>query len=258
MLVLSTLQTLLDEIEQKHGVKILYAVESGSRAWGFESQDSDYDVRFIYVHKLEHYLSLEEKKDQIQITIGDLDIVGWDIKKALKLLKKSNPCLLEWIQSPIIYRQNSKVMNDFRDLAKEYFSPKRSIYHYLHMAEGNYREYLQKDSVWTKKYFYVLRPILACYWINERHEPIPMEFQKLLDWGICQGCPEYDIILNLLERKKAGLEMSEGPKILELNEYVETGIDFFKEAVKELEENKVDPVKLDEFFRGVVGGIYDL
>lgn len=94
----------LDDIERKENVKIIYAVESGSRAWGFDSQDSDYDVRFIYVRPLNDYLSLEDIKDTIDYELNDVfDINGWDLKKALKLLYKSNPTLYEWKASPIVY-----------------------------------------------------------------------------------------------------------------------------------------------------------
>ena len=155
----------LREIEKQENVRILLAVESGSRAWGFASPDSDYDVRFIYVRQKEDYLKLESVRDVIELPIDDmLDINGWDLQKTLRLLYKSNPTLFEWFSSPIIYME-TEFADQFRRVMSNYFSSKRSLYHYISMAEGNYREYLKRDMVRAKKYFYVLRPVLACRWI---------------------------------------------------------------------------------------------
>jgi len=172
----------LSKIEQEEEVRILYACESGSRAWGFPSKDSDYDVRFIYVRPESWYLSIFEKRDVIEHPIsGMLDINGWDLKKALNLFRKSNPPLLEWLQSPIVYREIPDVTEQIRMISPLTFSPRSCIYHYLHMAKGNYREYLQGEQVKVKKYFYVLRPILACFWIEKRGTMPPIEFERLAD-----------------------------------------------------------------------------
>ena len=171
----------LMEIEHSEKCRILLAVESGSRAWGFPSPDSDYDVRFIYVRPIEHYLKLEQTRDVIELPINDLlDMNGWDLKKALCLLHRSNPTVFEWFSSPIIYKQTDFVKK-FKPILHHYFSSKSGLWHYLHMAEGNYREYLQGDMVKAKKYFYVLRPILACRWILEKQVPPPMRFSELVE-----------------------------------------------------------------------------
>ncbi len=133
----------LQRIEQEEGVNILSACESGSRAWGFPSKDSDYDVRYIYIRPVEWYLSIFEKRDVIERPISDmLDINGWDLKKALNLFRKSNPPLLEWLQSPIVYLENGSVAEQIRRVSPLTFSPRSCMHHYLHMAKGNYREYL--------------------------------------------------------------------------------------------------------------------
>jgi uncharacterized protein len=145
-------------------VVILLAVESGSRAWGFESTDSDYDVRFIYVHRPEFYLSidLEMQRDVIERPISDeIDLSGWDIRKALSLFQKSNPPLLEWLQSSLVYLESFSFAGRLRGLLSTYYSPRNCFHHYFHMAKGNIREYLRGEVVWRKKYFYVLRPLLA-------------------------------------------------------------------------------------------------
>lgn len=122
----------LKEIEKQKGVEILYACESGSRAWGFASPDSDYDVRFIYKHDLDYYLSLWEKPDVIEfMTEDDLDGSGWDLRKAVKLLAKSNAPLLEWLYSPVVYFQDEAFVQQMQALATECFSPIASLHHYL-------------------------------------------------------------------------------------------------------------------------------
>ncbi len=149
------IQTLHD-IEKDHDVCILYACESGSRAWGFASQDSDYDVRFIYVRKPEWYLSkdLDYKPDVIELPIVDeLDVNGWDLRKALQLFRKSNPPLLEWLDSPVVYLENGSAATRLQELIPTSYSPVSCMYHYFKMAKRNFREYLRGDRVRLKKIF---------------------------------------------------------------------------------------------------------
>ena len=135
------IKTKLAEIEKEHNVEILYAIESGSRAWGFESLDSDYDVRFIYKNEVNWYLTVLPRRDVIEIPIEDLmDYSGWDLRKSFFLMNKSNPVLFEWLKSPIVYKKNEKFYEIITEIAKEYFSPIATIYHYLHMASRNYKE----------------------------------------------------------------------------------------------------------------------
>ena len=208
---LNSINNRLPEIEQENGVQIIYAIESGSRAWGFESIDSDYDVRFIYKHSKDWYLNILPKRDVIEYPIDDLfDYSGWDIRKALFLLNKSNPVLFEWLKSPIVYKKNNYCYDLLKEIAPVYFSPISTIYHYLHMANGNFREYLQTDTVKIKKYFYVLRPILACKWVEAKNESPPMEFENLLhDLNIEK--PVVSEIEDLLALKKSGMEMGFQP-----------------------------------------------
>ena len=222
----SHIKNRLKEIEAEHDVQILYAVESGSRAWGFDSVDSDYDVRFIYKHQTEWYLNVFPKRDVIEYPIIDeYDYTGWDIRKTLFLMSKSNPVLFEWLRSPIIYRKSEDHYRSIKEASAEYFSPISSTYHYLNMAAGNYREYLKKDEVRIKKYFYVLRPVLACMWIEQFKESPPMEFEKLLAL-IESEKTIYNLIIDLLARKRAGKELGLEPRIDALNKFVEikTGI----------------------------------
>ena len=117
-----TIKEKLSEIEEKHNVKIIYACESGSRAWGFASPDSDYDVRFVYVRDVRDYLRLERIRDVIEYELNDIyDINGWDIKKLLLLLAKSNPVIFEWADSPVVYRTTGD-WKRVESVMPEYFS----------------------------------------------------------------------------------------------------------------------------------------
>ncbi len=221
----------LREIESKEHVKIIMAVESGSRAWGFESPDSDYDVRFIYVHSKEEYLRLDEVRDVIEWQLDDvLDINGWDVKKALQLLYKSNPTVFEWRASPIIYRGSAE-FERLKELLPVYFSKKKGLYYYLHMAETNYREYLKTDEVRIKKYFYVLRPLLAAKWILDYNCPPPMLFSELMR-------EELDAALKsevdrLLKMKREFPEMGVAPRVQILNDYIECTMEMIKKKADE-------------------------
>jgi len=229
--IIENIKIKLNEIEKEHSVKILYSVESGSRAWGFESIDSDYDIRFIYAHDIKWYLNILPKRDVIEYSINDeYDYSGWDLRKAMFLLNKSNPVLFEWLRSPIIYYKDEYFYNVINQLSKEYFLPISSVYHYLHMANGNYRQYLQKDDVNIKKYFYVLRPIMACMWIENFKEPPPMEFKKLLI-----QITEKELlnkINELLIKKKSGMEFGIEPKIEIINTFIENKLQHFENMVK--------------------------
>jgi len=243
----------LKKIESEENVIILYACESGSRAWGFPSNDSDYDVRFIYVRPVEWYLSIFEKRDVIERPISDmLDISGWDLRKAFNLLCKCNPPLLEWLQSPIVYMENNIIVEQIRQISQLIFSPKSCLYHYLNMAKGNYREYLQGDQVRIKKYFYVLRPILACEWIEKHNAMPPIEFEQLVDATLPRQGELREIIESLLVRKKAGDEMDYEPRINLINEYLEAKIQYYEQLAAGMQHSDAkQDQQLDELFRSV-------
>lgn len=225
----------LNEIEKNENVRILLAVESGSRAWGFASPDSDYDVRFIYVHPKEAYLRLEKTRDVIELPIeGKLDINGWDLDKTLRLLRASNPTLFEWFSSPIVYRETA-FAQEFRGIMQRYFSSKRGLSHYLSMASSNYREYLKGDTVKAKKYFYVLRPILACRWILDKGTPPPMLFSELVDAELDPALvPDVDSLLNL---KMNAPEIKTIPKIESINRYLDSCIEEVRSRIVQLPED---------------------
>lgn len=242
------IQQELVRIEQEHNVRVLYAVESGSRAWGFASRDSDFDVRFIYLHPLEWYLSIGERRDVIECPIsGQLDISGWDLRKALGLFRKSNPPLLEWLGSPIVYQDCFGLADRLRQLMRESFSPLSCLHHYLHMAKGNYRDYLRGETVRVKKYFYVLRPILACAWIEKHRSMPPTEFARLYT-DACLPSSLTAIIEGLLLRKMNGDELDMEPRIAILNDYLDEQIEHFGILAAELERGGISYDKLDQLF----------
>lgn len=236
----------LHEIEEREHVRILLAVESGSRAWGFASPDSDYDVRFIYARSREDYLRLDPMRDVIERPIDDLlDMNGWDLQKALRLMYKSNPTLFEWLKSPIIYME-TEFADKMRNEMCDYFSVKHSLYHYVSMAEGNYRKYLKTEMVRAKKYFYVLRPLLAGQWILETGTPPPMLFSELLEMKLPEELRQQ--IEKLLEIKIHAPEIREIPRIDKLNEYLENEMIRIKEKAQILREEKRSWKKLNEMF----------
>lgn len=235
-------------IEKQENVRILYACESGSRAWGFPSQDSDYDVRFIYIHQPEWYLSIFDKRDVIERPIHDLlDINGWDLQKALRLFQKSNPSLLEWLQSPIQYVPPLPIIQELQAYVDRYFSPKPLMHHYLNMAKGNYRKGLQGEKVKSKKYFYILRPILAAMWIERFKSMPPMEFERLLTAVIPQG-KLMNEIESLLARKKAGDELDVESRIPFIDDFIVVQLDHLEEKSRTLKEHRVEKNTLDQLF----------
>ena len=222
----------LEEIEKRENIKILHSVESGSRAWGFASPDSDYDVRFIYVRPKDFYLRLNKTRDVIEWQLDDtLDINGWDISKALSLLYKSNPTLFEWNSSPIVH----KTTDEWKAVAaiiNKYFVAKSGLYHYLSTAKSNYREYLKGETVRLKKYFYVLRPLLACRWILAEGTPPPMLFSELMAKYLDESILED--VLKLLDLKMNNPEITEGNQFKKVNEYLDKTILEIEEKIKSL------------------------
>ena len=224
------------EIEERENVRILLAVESGSRAWGFASPDSDYDVRFLYIRPEGDYLRLDPPRDVIELPIdGVLDINGWDLQKALRLLYRSNPTLFEWFSSPIVYRE-TPFADAFRGMMNAYFSSKRSLYHYISMAEGNCHAYLRGDMVRAKKYFYVLRPVLACRWILNRGTPPPMLFSRLMEAELPEALRED--VQSLLDRKRNAPEVRMIPRMERLHTYLDSSIREIKTAVQVLPDGR--------------------
>ena len=237
----------LRKIEAEKDVKILYACESGSRAWGFNSSDSDYDVRFIYIHKINWYLSVNKQKDTIEKQVDKLlDISGWDLQKSFLLLKKSNPTLLEWFQSPIVYIKDNHFFDEVEILMKEYCSPVSCFYHYWHVAKGNFRDFLKGDYVKIKKYLYVIRPILSCLCIKKGIIPIPLDFDFLIDNSL-ENEKLKNAIRQLVNDKIKGFENEIVPRIEILSNFIEIQLKTIEpDNLSDSSEKSYD--KLNDFF----------
>jgi predicted nucleotidyltransferase len=230
-------------------VRVLYACESGSRAWGFASHDSDYDVRFLYVHPRDWYLSVDERRDVIEQPLDDeLDVSGWELRKALRLLRKSNPPLLEWLKSPLVYRQDAAFVAEFSELAVDFYSPRRCFAHYLHMAFGNWRNYLLgRELVSLKKYLYVFRPLLACRWLERGLGQVPMLFAELVATVLEE--PDVRAALDeLVARKQAGVELAAAPPVEVLSRFLAAELPRL-DALAECDDSAGDQEALNQFFR---------
>lgn len=254
--ILAEIEQKLDEIQRTEGVRILHAVESGSRAWGFASPDSDYDVRFIYVRPVEDYLRLDEPRDVIEWQLDEvLDINGWDIKKALKQFARGNATLFEWSGSPMVYRTTeewAKIM----EVAKLYFSEKAGVGHYYGTANSTLKGYLLGDKVRYKKYFYALRPLLAARYIEEFHMAPPVLFDDLLKMDMDSELREG--IGMLLDKKKVTPESDENPHIPVIREFIEEEVARQKEIAENMADDRnKDMTLLNKVFREMVIGERD-
>jgi hypothetical protein len=218
---LESILTALSNLEKERAVRVLFACESGSRAWGFASPDSDFDVRFIYVHEPNWYLSIDERRDVIEQDLpGDLDLSGWELRKALRLLRKSNASLLEWLRSPLVYRQDDAFASDMETLTSAFYSPRHCFAHYLQMAFGIWRNHLRDQThVSLKKYLYVLRPLLACRWIERGLGRVPVVFQELVE-TVLEELPVRMALDELLALKAVSQEVALFPQITVLASFV--------------------------------------
>ncbi|MDN5214958.1 nucleotidyltransferase domain-containing protein [Fulvivirgaceae bacterium BMA12] len=243
----------IKEIESRHNVNVLYACETGSRAWGFPSPDSDYDVRMIYRHEPDWYLSLSEKKDTIEFMSDDreLDVTGWDIKKCLQLLWKSNGALLERVQSPIVYLEVPGFVSELRQLAAHCYSPIATMHHYLGLARKSFEGIDHKESVRLKQLFYALRASMACKWIVDRDTMPPIVFITMLN-ELSIDEELRNKIKDLISIKADKKESYIHPKEPELNHFIRNQLNAANEVVDTLPGRREKHVDLDIFFRKVL------
>ncbi|QAA34295.1 DNA polymerase beta superfamily protein [Clostridium manihotivorum] len=241
-------QTLV-EVENNNDINILYAAESGSRGWGFESLDSDYDCRFIYINSKEFYLSIDEGKDYIELPVDKVyDVNGWDLKKALKAIRKSNPTVIEWLNSPIVYIEKEDFKKEIIELCNEYFDETLTIYHYLHIARKKLDEVRDEQSSKLKKYFYILRPLFACCWVMDNKSIPPMEFEPLYK-NMELSIQQKEEIDRLLDLKKVSNESELIPRSEVIIAYSEALIIACEQYLKNNRKgSNKDSDKLNKFF----------
>ncbi|MDF2698460.1 MAG: nucleotidyltransferase [Haloplasmataceae bacterium] len=239
----------LKQIEKDHQVKILFAIEAGSRAANIFSNDSDYDIRFVYCHTIDWYLSLDVNVDVIE-TVNDLfDIGGWGLRKTLKLFSKSNPSILDWIHSPIVYCNDFSLMADLKLLVHEYYSIKSRIHHSVNMANTNYRTYLQGDEVNLKRYFNVLRPLLSCMWTEKYISIPPLNFEILVN-ELVENLEVKNEMNTLIQTKRTGDILHFQPQNIVLNNFIEAKISYYKDFDNSIKvKENINIEKLDQLFR---------
>ena len=234
----------LAEVERRHQVRVLFACESGSRGWGFASPDSDYDVRFLYVHRPEWYLRVEAQADVIERPLDDeLDISGWELRKALRLMQRSNPTLFEWLDSPLVYREDAMVAARLRALAPAFYSDCKGRWHYLSMARKNYARHLEGEQVRLKKYLYVLRPLLAVRWLDAGRGMPPMRFADLAAATVDDPALAAEIRA-LLEQKMAAGEAEYGARFPRIHAFIEEAL-AAEPVVGDFRQPTGEPVALD-------------
>ena len=226
----------LEEIEKKENVRVLYAVESGSRAWGVESPDSDYDVRFVYVRTKEDYLSLQEKRDVIEWQLDEvLDINGWDLRKTLIQFRKGNATLFEWANSPVVYK-TTDAWEQISKVGKKYFSKKVALYHYYGTANSTFCQFLQGEEVKYKKYIYALRPLLACKYIEQYETIPPVKFEDLLKQPLSKELS--DEIQTMLTIKANSDEKDLNPRMPVIHNYIQEEIKRYEQISKEMVDDR--------------------
>ncbi len=244
----------LDRIEAEKGVRILFACESGSRAWGFPSADSDYDVRFVYCHKPDWYLRVTPFRDVIEVPISeDLDINGWDLRKAFGLMMKSNPPLLEWLNSPIIYREDTSALAELQRLAQVCFRVDSVSYHYLRMAQNSQSGLGSGPEVKLKKYFYTLRPLMALEWIHSGRGVPPTDFTQI----VRELHPEGEVrkaIDALTAQKRQGFESNLGPRIQAIDGWITEKMAYWESKKFKRDPREKKGPELDEAFRKLISG----
>ena len=207
-------------VENRHNVKIILACESGSRAWGFPSMDSDYDVRFIYVHQMDWYLSIAKRKDVIELPLDKvLDINGWDLHKSLQLMRKSNSPLMEWLRSPIRYRVWPEALDLLMDLSQKAFLPETSCHHYLAMAKTSLDKFINTTEIKAKLYMYVVRSLLCCQWIVSNMTPPPVQFEDLMEKTV-EDLSFKNTILDLIRKKEKKTESFHVKRIDMIDDFI--------------------------------------
>lgn len=195
----------LKNLEDEKGFKVQFACESGSRAWGFASPDSDYDVRFVYTQPLEWYLRVSTGRDTCDRMLPhDLDVSGWELRKTLGLFSGCNVALFEWLGSPVVYFDDGSLATQLRDLIPAFFNPRKAMRHYLSMAKGIANDHLA-EQIKIKKLFYIVRPICACRWIEDRATMPPTAFTELSE-GVDLPSGISDQITHYLDLKKDAIE----------------------------------------------------
>lgn len=243
----------LDELCERHDCRLLLAVESGSRAWGYASQDSDYDVRCIYYHPAGRYLTIRPPRDTIEWELNEVyDINGWDLRKALGMAQRSHLTVFEWCDSPIRYMA-SPWEEEFRAVIRSVMNPERLAGRYLGMAEGTMKRYLTMPEPPYKEYFYAIRPLLAARWVMQERIPAPVPFDTLRRALLPSDMEEE--VDTLLALRNGSTEKACGAPRPRAIAYIEQEITALRTIIPDWRTcPEPDTAPLDDFFRRVVQG----
>ena len=243
----------LKELETVRHCRILFAAESGSRAWGFASPDSDYDIRAIYVKPESWYWDIAEKtRDTIEAQLpGNLDISAWELRKTLRLFSKCNPSLNEWLGSPIIYLADEDFFPSLKGLVPEFFNPIRAGHHYLSQAENAWSTINADGKITLKKLFYALRGMFCAMWSAKFKTMPPTEFDRLL---IPELLPDEISLLirQLKERKQQAGEKAVIPLPMGIRDYYPPKIEQIRRCLAGLEYRHPDDAVLTELLQRCV------
>lgn len=246
----------LARLADEENIRVLAAIESGSRAWGFHSPDSDYDIRFLYVRRVEDYVALRPVRDVIERPIFDLiDLGGWDIAKALRLMARGNAIVAEWLSSPITYVEEPGFRYSFSPLVNDWRSQFGDIAHYYGLARRQWAAFIDgRDVVRLKKYFYVIRPAVTLNWLRDRPgEAPPMNLPMLLE-GVMLPSGAADALQALRELKQtSGEAVGFGARLPELDVYLTETLDWAREARQSpVRETDALWAQSDAFFRRLI------
>lgn len=246
----------LRRFEREMGITILYAVEAGSRAWGYSKPDSDYDVRFMYVKPLEKYLSLNPNGDVLeQSTLKQLDFVGWDIQKALKLFHGSNPSLMEWLTPENVYLEE-KIIHPLRKLLPKYYSRVKCLHHYYHMAKRNYTAYIQSNGNDIKSMVMTIRPLLACEWIMGSEDFPPNQILTSANEIIRDEEIQYELH-QLIKVMQNGKREDTDVRFLGLHHYIEMRLTYIEKYISTLPDyERRDWSELNAYFLRVLKDVW--
>ena len=197
--------TLLHDLERKHGIRNLLAVSYGSRSFGYASAESDWDVRFIYVHRPEWYFSIAKTEDSVKLILDDedIDMEGYDLKKALTLLSRTNPNESDWLHAKDYLIVDDDFLHAMQAFEAQCYNPHHAMYHFYSIALKHSQRYLEKE-VTLKRFVYYMRGLLSCRWMEEHGSHPPVIVDELIDATIADNEAVREKAHHLLELKRTG------------------------------------------------------
>jgi len=245
----------LREVEAERNLRIVFACESGSRAWGFASTDSDFDVRFIFVRPTEDYLKLTPPKDAFDLHQDqDFDLAGWDIRKTAELMRRCNPPLMEWLDSPIVYEADNVISPKLIELRDVYFDPKKAAHHYLSLSAGIWNKYIEDEpSPVRKKYLYALRPLACIRFIEMHRTQPPTLFDAVLD-AIDWNDETRGAIATLVDQKRSASELGSQPADPVLTDHIVSSLNEAERIAAKLPVNETPSKALNDLINLAVLG----